>query len=198
MRETAALPNAIVSRYPVLAQGVWDDAELTDREFVWARLDVPGSVELFAVSVHLKAGGSGAEADRRDNEAMALRALLSDPTKVSPEDYVVLGGDFNSQSDTDPSLVELDAIFSRTHVPTDQACNPATNSNRTKPYDHVLANALLDARRLPALVGAQSFLNGLVVDTRVFSPLSALSPAEVGDSGSVNMQHMAVACDFAL
>ena len=38
----ADIPNGIISRYPILEWGVWDDPETETREFVWARVDVPG------------------------------------------------------------------------------------------------------------------------------------------------------------
>ena len=49
------IPNAVVSRYPILAAGEWDDTTLSDRDFVWARLDIPGDKDLWVISVHLKA-----------------------------------------------------------------------------------------------------------------------------------------------
>lgn len=37
---------------------------------------------------------------------------------------------------------------------------------------------------------------GLVVDTRIYTPLGDLAPAELADSDAANMQHMAVVRDF--
>jgi len=47
-------------------------------------------------------------------------------------------------------------------------------------------------------IGAASFLNGLVVDTRIYTPIADLAPALTGDSGAPSMQHMAVVRDFTL
>ena len=35
------IPNGIVSRYPIIASGVWDDSDLSDREFATASLISP-------------------------------------------------------------------------------------------------------------------------------------------------------------
>ena len=47
-------------------------------------------------------------------------------------------------------------------------------------------------------IGAAQFANGLVVDTRVYTPLADLAPALATDSGATGMQHMAVVRDFLL
>ena len=80
--------------------------------------------------------------------------------------------------------------------PVDQDGNDRTNEPRSQPYDWVLADADLDALEVPARIGDQEFPAGLVFDSRVFTPLSDVAPAEVGDSGAPNMQHMAVVRDF--
>ena len=61
------IPNGIVSRYPITASGVWDDPEIGDREFVWARIDLPGDKNLLAVSVHFKASSGSTNETRRNN-----------------------------------------------------------------------------------------------------------------------------------
>ena len=50
--------------------------------------------------------------------------------------------------------------------------------------------------RTPVLIGTSRFENGLVFDSRVFTPLSAVAPVQRGDSEAQNMQHMAVVRDF--
>src|SRR5262245_25960649 len=57
-RETGySIPNGIISRYPILASGQWIDSDtgVNDRGFAWARIDLPGTNDLYVVSVHLKA-----------------------------------------------------------------------------------------------------------------------------------------------
>ena len=41
-RGSGQLPNAVVSRYPILDSGTWVDASVSNRDFTWARIDVPG------------------------------------------------------------------------------------------------------------------------------------------------------------
>jgi hypothetical protein len=57
-----AIPNGIISRYPMIASGSWVDSDtgVNDRGFAWARIDVPGTNDLYVVSVHLKASSGTA------------------------------------------------------------------------------------------------------------------------------------------
>jgi endonuclease/exonuclease/phosphatase family metal-dependent hydrolase len=59
-RESGAgysIPNGIISRYPFVTNGSWVDSDpgVNDRGFAWARIDLPGTNDLFVISVHLKA-----------------------------------------------------------------------------------------------------------------------------------------------
>ena len=45
--------NAILSRWPILESGEWDDTSVSNRDFAWARIDIPGPRDLWVVSVHL-------------------------------------------------------------------------------------------------------------------------------------------------
>jgi hypothetical protein len=57
----------------------------------------------------------------------------------------------------------------------------------------------LGAYHVAVSIGGRSYPSGLVVDTRVFTPLSAISPAQFFDSDERNvMQHMAVVRDFMI
>ena len=42
-RETGSLqiPNGIISRFPIIESGSWDDPVLNNREFAWAHLRLP-------------------------------------------------------------------------------------------------------------------------------------------------------------
>jgi hypothetical protein len=193
--ETAlgAIPNGIVSRYPILESGEWDDPDLTDRDFVWARIDVPGSIDLFAVSVHLRTTSATA----RDAEAKNLVAYVK--TKVPAGAYLVIGGDCNTSVATESALVDLaEVVTVGPPYASDQAGNVNTNAPRSKPYDWVLPNALLYARMIPVSIGASSYPAGLVFDSRVYTPLSDVTPVLSTDSSATNMQHMAVVRDFAV
>jgi hypothetical protein len=74
--------------------------------------------------------------------------------------------------------------------------NIFTNKPRNRPYDWVLASPALDKAEVPVNLAGTEFENGLIFDTRVFTPLDKLPPAQPGDSGLPQMQHMAVIRDF--
>ncbi len=82
--------------------------------------------------------------------------------------------------------------------PADKNGNENTNASRAKPYDAVYPDADLNAIRTPVRIGNNSFANGTVVDTRVYTPITDLAPAQTSSSAASNMQHMAVVRDFAL
>jgi endonuclease/exonuclease/phosphatase family metal-dependent hydrolase len=187
----AALPNAVISRFPILDAGSWDDPLVSNRTFVWARIDVPGPKDLTAISVHLLTSSP----TNRDTEAQALLALIE--SNVPADDYVVVGGDFNTDVRTEPALTTLGVMFDvAAPYPADQDANEHTNQGRTKPYDWVLADAELDALEVQVVIGGSSFDDGAVIDTRVYDPLAEIAPALLGDSGAASMQHMAVVRDF--
>ena len=194
VRETGAqIPNGVISRYPVLASGVWPDANVSNRSFVWARLDVPGTSELFVVSVHLLTSSSS----NRNAEAMQIRDRIQ--TNAPVGDYVVIGGDFNTDTRSEACYTTLSSVVSTTGPwPADRNGNSNTNAGRNKPYDNILVSADLRPFEVPVVIGSSTFPNGLVADTRVYQPISELAPALASDSGATNMQHMAVVRDFEL
>lgn len=186
------IPNGVVSRYPILASGAWTDANVSNRKFVWARIDIPGDKDLWAISVHLLTTGS---ANRNAEASQILNYIAAQG--IPATDYVTLGGDFNTDNRSESCLNTLSSYFSTSGPwPVDQSGNGHTNAGRNKPYDWVLADADLHALRTPLVLGSNSFANGLVFDSRVYSPLP--SPVLAGDSGATNMQHMAVARDFLI
>ncbi|MCS6901389.1 MAG: endonuclease, partial [Myxococcales bacterium] len=187
------IPNGILSRYPILEAGSWDDPKSTNREFAWARIDVPGDRDLWAISVHLLTK----DAATRDAEAKALVSLIK--TKIPEEDLVTLGGDINTDVNTEPCFTTFaQQLVVQPPFPADQEGNENTSANRKKPYDWVLADPNLNMLATPVKIGAQVFPAGLVVDTRVYQPLEDLAPAQLGDSAATNMQHMGVVRDFLL
>jgi endonuclease/exonuclease/phosphatase family metal-dependent hydrolase len=189
-----SIPNGIVSRYPFLASGVWEDDEMPDREFVWARIDLPGDMNLLAVSVHLSSGGGSSV---RNAQATDLRALIQ-ANKLAT-DHVVIGGDFNTDSRSESCLTTLSTVVrTASPWPADQNGVGGTNASRAKPYDWVAPGSALAALSTPLVVGSSSFANGLVFDSRVYDPLSAVSPVQEDDSGATNMQHMAVMRAFLI
>lgn len=187
------IPNGIITRYPILASGSWADSLVQNRDFVWAHLDVPGPVDLWAISVHLLTSNP----IDRGTEGSALAALIA--ANIPAADYVTLGGDFNTKVRDEAALMNLDPIFAvQAPYPVDQLANEFTNGPRTKPYDWVLSDDELSTRRIPVVIGQSTFGHGAVIDTRVYTPLTDIAPALLDDSGSTNMQHMAVVRDFAL
>ncbi|MDP1919775.1 MAG: endonuclease/exonuclease/phosphatase family protein [Myxococcales bacterium] len=188
------IPNGIVTRLPLLASGEWIDPRVTNRTFTWARLDVPGTAELWVVSVHLLTSGETARAD----EANALMVELR--RAVPAGDHVVIAGDFNTTRRSEPCLSTLAAIATAgvgSAFPTDGS-NGNTNASRGKPYDHVLASDSLRALERPVRLGSRQFPNGLVFDSRTWTPLTDAPPARYEDSAAFNMQHMPVVRAFEL
>ena len=190
----AGIPNGIVSRYPIVAEGEWDDPTQSNRDFAWAKIKLPKGGSLWAVSVHLKAGG---ERDIRQKQAEELVQRIR--ANIPEQDYVVLGGDFNTSNRTEPCIATLGEIFQTAGPhPEDQGGDEDTNASRRKPYDWVLADAELHPFQAATQLGSNTFAAGLVVDTRVFDPLDTIAPARESDSRTTNMQHMAVVKDFAI
>lgn len=190
-RETGAqIPNGIVSRYPIIDKGSWTDAQVSNRSFVWARIDVPGPVDLFAISVHLLSSGTA----QRQAEAQALVEHIG---SLPAGSYVVLGGDFNTGSRSEGAVNTLGQVLVTSGpYPVDTNNKEGTNASRAKPYDWVLPNPGLKGLETPVVIGGHTFSYGLVADTRVYAPIGELAPAQPSDSGAANMQHMAVVRDF--
>ncbi len=189
------IPNGVVSRWPIVSSGSWDDTTISDRGFTWARIDIPGEKNLWVVSVHLKA--SSGEASQRQSQAQQLVTYIR--ANVPAEDYLLLGGDFNTYSTSESCLTTLSALLTTASpYPVDQAGDADTNASRAEHYDWVLAESELDGLETPVKIGSLSFANGLVFDSRKFTPLSSVDPVMVGDSGASNMQHMAVVRAFAV
>ena len=187
----AQIPNGVISRYPIVDSGEWDDSSVSNRDFAWARIDIPGPVDLWAISVHLLTSGSS----KRKAEASELAGYIA--SKVPATDYLVIGGDFNTDNRSEPAISTLSSTVVTTGgYPADRSGNSGTNASRAKPYDWVLANPKLDTYKTATVIGSSSFPNGLVADTRAYSPISEISPALSGDSGGVNMQHQGIVRDF--
>lgn len=191
------IPNGVISRWPIIASGQIADNNVADRDFSWARIDIPGDKDLWAVSVHLLTSGSGVRNTQANVLVSGLNAL-----NIPATDYVVIGGDFNTDNFSESCLSTLRSYLSLTTStdlrPRDQNSNQNTNANRNKPYDQVLARSNLNTLQVPTVVGTASYPNGLVFDSRVFTPLSAVSPVVFSDSAATNMQHMAVMKDFLI
>jgi len=189
------IPNGVISRWPIVSSGSWDDTTISDRGFAWARIDIPGDKNLWVVSVHLKA--SSGYTSQRQSQAQQLVTYIQ--AHVPADDYLLLGGDFNTYSTTESCLTTLSALLTTAApYPVDQSGDADTNASRGEHYDWVLAESELDGLETPVKIGTVSFANGLVFDSRKFTPLSSVDPVLPGDSGASNMQHMAVVRAFAV
>ncbi len=184
------IPNGVISRYPILDAGEWDDPETNTREFAWARIDVPGTADLWAISVHLLTSNN------REREAEAQALVARAMAEIPAGDHIVVGGDFNTAGGS--PFDRLQSIVRTDSVPRDQSGNANTNGPRSRRLDAVFVSGPLDGAEIPVRIGDQQFVDGLVVDTREFTPLEALAPAREEDSGVNGMQHMAVVRDFML
>lgn len=187
------IPNGVVSRWPFAASGEWSDTAVKDRDFAWARIDIPGDKDLWAVSIHLLTSGT----TERNTEATALKNYIN--ANVPSKDYLVIGGDLNTGSRTEDAIKTLSAIVvTASPYPQDQNGNTNTNAKRTSPYDWVLPDSDLHALKTPLVIGKSTYTNGLVFDSRVYTPLTEVAPVKSTDSSATNMQHMAVVRDFLL
>lgn len=185
------IPCGVISRYPITASGEWQDPQVPDRDFAWASIDIPGEVDLHVISVHFHGSGGSPS---RDAEA---RVIIDRVKATFPAtDYIVLAGDLNTSSRTEACITTLEAVFSDARVPVGPGGDDDTNQPRSKPYDRVMPNAPLEALHTTFEFGGKSFPDGLVFDTRQWDPPPA--PALTTDSGTENMQHMAVVKAYRL
>ncbi|MFM1767879.1 MAG: hypothetical protein RJA22_408 [Verrucomicrobiota bacterium] len=189
-----SIPNGIISRWPILAAGSWDDLELGDRGFAWARLDLPGTQDLHVVSVHLKASTGTSNELRRANQAARIKSLVQ--SNFPPSSLVVVAGDCNIQSSNETALATFKSYLSDAPVPTDAVSggDPDTNNGRDERYDYVFPGPTLNALRVGTTLGATTYPNGLVFDSRRFTPSTIPAPALTNDCAT--LQHMPVLRDF--
>lgn len=194
MREEGMqIPNGIISRFPIIESGVWDDPVLNNRDFAWAHLRLPDQRDLWVVSVHLHSKGEAS----RVKQATALRDFVRG--KVPKDAMLVIGGDLNTRSTGEKCFPVLAGVVEiPVTPPADAGGIIHTNAPRNRPYDWVLVNKPLQAVEIPVRVAEQEFSHGLVFDSRVFEPLAKLPPVQKGDSGVPFMQHMAVVRDFRI
>ncbi len=191
--EKAQIPNGVISRFPLIESGEWDDDLVGNRDFAFARLDLPEDIDLSAVSVHFLTRN----ATTRRREAEDLIGEMDGV--IPPEDYLVIGGDFNTANHNELALNSLNRVVITTPpYPADQRGNANTNAGRTKPYDGVYVDRDLAPLEVPVQIGDNQSESGLVFDSRVYQPLEDVVPVRRGDSGAAQMQHMAVIRDFEL
>lgn len=191
---TDQIPNGVISRFPIVQSGEWNDSEMPNRDFAWARIDIPGSSDLWAISVHLSAKKS----DARTREARSLVKLVQE--NIPPTDYVVLGGDFNVTTRTDSVITTLGEVVSERAAPTDSEGISETNMTRRKNYDWVLSNSAFAAFEVPVKIAGSelAYPSGLVFLSTTFPNLDAVKPIQPSDSVAPGMQHLPVLKDFLI
>jgi endonuclease/exonuclease/phosphatase family metal-dependent hydrolase len=194
MREEGMqIPNGIISRFPIIESGMWDDPVLSNREFAWAHLRLPDKRDLWVVSVHFHSKGESSRAKQSE----ALVAFVRE--KVPADAMLVIGGDLNTRSTVEKSFPILSRVVAIPEKPpADENGDITTNSPRNRPYDWVLASKTLEAYEVPVRLAGKEFPNGLVFDSRDFEPLEKCPPVQRGDSAAPFMQHMAVVRDFVI
>ena len=196
VQPSVSIPNGVVSRWPITRSEVWDDTTLSDRDFVWAQIDLPGDQALNAVSVHIKAS-SGYESQRTSEARAITNNIISNGLMTNG--YVVIGGDFNLQVRTETALSVLSSSVVRdTYQSADQAGDKDTNSGRDKPYDLVLPSTNLNARHRTFSMWGYTYPSGMVYDTRITWANGLPPPSLAADSDTANMQHMGVMKVFEL
>jgi len=187
------IPNGIISRYPILNSGSWPDTVQSspNRGFAWAQIDLPGTNDLYVVSVHLLTSSASA----RSSEAANLKMLIQ--STFPSNAWIVVAGDFNTDTRMESTtMTTFDSYLSDNPVPADNNGNSNTSLNRNHPHDYVLPDFSLTNFETATVFPSHSFPNGLVFDSTVYTPLSDVPPVQFTDS--TNAQHMAVMKDFLI
>ena len=223
-----SIPNAIVSKFPIIDHGSWESNIGSSRNWDWAVIDLPGDRDLLAVSVHL-------HGDRNSSEMGPLRKKIEEKLKEANY-YVVVGGDFNTKSrgvvrssfssllhigednpnprEDKDAVPELEKVCDGGEFPVDQNGNSCTSGERDDPYDWVLFDKELNEFEVPVVVGERSYRYGHIVDSRIYEQhdeLSLVPPIQAEDSelcyespwcgggaSRTNMQHQGVVRDIRL
>jgi endonuclease/exonuclease/phosphatase family metal-dependent hydrolase len=185
------IPNGVISRYPILNSGSWTDTQVANRGFAWAQIDLPGTNDLYVVSVHLLTSSAAA----RGTEAANLKTLIR--ANFPSNAWIVVAGDFNTGSRTEtPTMTTFDSYLSDNPIPVDDLGNSDTSINRNHPHDYVLPSFSLTNLETATAFPTHIYPKGLVFDSRVYSDLSDFYPVQSADSGLA--QHMAVMKDFLI
>jgi PKD repeat protein/endonuclease/exonuclease/phosphatase family metal-dependent hydrolase len=187
-----SLPNGIISRYPFRNNGTgsWDDPYVSNRGFAWAQIDLPGTNDLYIVSVHLLTSSS----TTRNLEAAEIKSRVQ--SEFPSNAWVIVAGDMNTDSRGEAAISTFTTFLSDSPIPTDAETggDPDTNEPRSKPYDYVLPSFAMTDTLTSVIYPSHTFPKGLVFDSRVYTPLSDVSPVQLNDSSSC--QHMGIVKDF--
>ncbi|MBR4986392.1 MAG: hypothetical protein IKY83_11715 [Proteobacteria bacterium] len=169
---------------------------IRDRYYEAAIVDIPGDKDLLVVSLHLYTKASEDQVSQIDEYpavAKFIHSILNEG-----DYYVAVGGDFNSSTNYYVNYYWNSLLATDITYPSDQQGNYNTNAGRRRHYDWVLVDKKFQEFSIPTQIGAQSFPDGYVLDSRVHAPLSEISPVRYEDSSAQNMQHMPVVRDFLI
>ena len=169
---------------------------IRDRYYEAAIVDIPGDKDLLVVSLHLYTKASEDQVSQIDEYpavAKFIHSILNEG-----DYYVAVGGDLNSSTNYYVNYYWNSMLATDITYPRDQKGNFKTNAARRRHYDWVLVDKKFQEFSVPTQIGSQTFPNGYVLDSRVHSPLSDISPVEYDDSAAQNMQHMPVVRDFLI
>ena len=181
-------PNAIVSRWSFQTYGFWDCPEVSDREFAWAVVNVPGSKKLQVATCHLKSGTSSEDIQTRENQANELKSQIQ--ANFDDNQYIVVGGDLNTQyRSSSPISIFQSYLTTSDGTPADRDGDSDTNEIRTYNYDWIIPNDELGDTITSLFVGSYSYSGGIVFDSHVFTPLSEVSPIQYDDTHASAMNH---------
>ena len=194
-----SIPNAIISKYPILSSGSWPSNVKSARNWDWAVINIPGKRKLLAVSLHL-------HSERNGSELAPLKQKIEAKQKEGNY-YVVIGGDFNTKSrggvrsqfgrmlyvgkdnpnakDDKTAVPALDKVCDGGEFPVDQNGNSCTSGERDDPYDWVLFDKDLNEFEIPIVVGNRTYNYGHIVDSRIYAQhdeLSLIPPVQAEDS----------------
>lgn len=187
------IPNGVISRYPIIASGSWTDTQVANRGFAWAQIDLPGTNDLYVVSVHLLTSSSGARA----TEAGNLKTLMQ--ANFPANAWIILAGDFNAGTRSETCVTTWNGYLTDAPIPVDNLGNSDTSANRNSPHDYVLPSLNFTNFESTTAFPALNYPNGLVFDSRVYNATDLannFNPVQAADSGLA--QHMAVMKDFTI
>lgn len=185
------IPNGIISRYPILASGSWVDTQVANRGFAWAQIALPGTNNLYIISVHLLTTSAG----NREIEASNLTTLIQ--ANLPSNAWIIVAGDMNTETRSEAAITTFTTYLSDFPIPVDNQGNSNTSINRDYPHDYVLPSFSMTNLLTSVVLPSNTFPDGLVFDSLVYTPLSDVPPVQLDDSNGTNgMQHMAVVKEF--
>lgn len=186
----SSIPNGVISRFPILAHGEWKNSvPNANRDYAWARIEMPGGDRMLAVSVHLRT-----KAGPRASEERELVEFINKSRQSG--DVVVLGGDFNHDASLAAEMAGAAEFLNLgAPAPRNGRGGAGTNATLSKKLDLLLVGHKWTARERAVNIAGKSYEHGAVFHSDM-AEAAALLPALPGDSFAPNMQHMPVVRDF--